>query len=326
MNEIQFLHKNIHKWEEFENLIEKNYTVDPDRLFELYIILTDDLAHARTFFPNTHTSRYLNQLTRKAHLTIYKKPPSNRNKIFDFWKKDFPLLIYNSRKEILTSFTIFLISILIGIVSHKNDIRFARVIMGDKYINMTLSNIEEGEPLAVYKSMNQIDMFLGITVNNIKVSFLAYLFGIFTSIGTGMLLLTNGVMLGTFHSFLAGEGFLLESISTIWIHGTLEIFAIVVAGGAGIVMGNSLLFPGTYPRGTSFRIGATKGLKMVTGLLPVFIVAGFLEGFITRYTQAPYFLKFMIIGFSFLIIIFYFIIYPKKLNERKNDRPERNSV
>jgi uncharacterized membrane protein SpoIIM required for sporulation len=326
MNEIQFLHENIHTWEEFEKLIGENSTADPDRLFELYITLTDDLAYARTFYPNTHTTRYLNQLTRKAHLAIYKKPPSRGNKVFDFWKIDFPLLIYNGRKEILISFAIFFISILIGIVSHQHDVRFARIIMGDKYINMTLSNIEKGDPLAVYKSMNQTDMFLGITVNNIKVSFLAYLFGIFTSVGTGILLLTNGVMLGTFHAFLAGKGLLLESISTIWIHGTLEIFAIVVAGAAGIVMGNSLLFPGTFPRGTSFKIGATKGLKIITGLLPVFILAGFLEGFITRYTQAPYILKFMIIGFSLLIIVFYFVIYPKKLNDKKNDRPRPNPI
>ena len=70
MNEIQFLHENIHTWEEFEKLIGENNTADPDRLFELYITLTDDLAYARTFYPNTHTSRYLNQLTRKAHLAI----------------------------------------------------------------------------------------------------------------------------------------------------------------------------------------------------------------------------------------------------------------
>jgi uncharacterized membrane protein SpoIIM required for sporulation len=190
--------------------------------------------------------------------------------------------------------------------------------MGDSYVNMALSNIKEGDALAVYKSMNQIEMFLGISVNNIRVSFFAFITGIFTALGTGFIMLRNGVMLGTFHSFLAQQGFLLDSIATVWIHGTLEIFAIIVAGGAGIVMGNSILFPGTYSRGQSFKMGARKGVKMVLGLVPVFIIAGFLEGFITRYTNAPYVIRFSIIACSLLLIFFYFYTYPRKLISKIN--------
>jgi uncharacterized membrane protein SpoIIM required for sporulation len=190
--------------------------------------------------------------------------------------------------------------------------------MGDTYVNMTLSNIEEGDALAIYKSANQVEMFLGISWNNIKVSFFAFITGVFTALGTGLILLRNGVMLGTFHAFLADHGLILDSIATIWIHGTLEIFAIIVAGAAGIVMGNSIVFPGTYSRVQSFRKGAVKGIKMVMGLVPVFVVAGFLEGFVTRYTSATYILRFTIIGLSLFFIIFYFYIYPRKLIFKKN--------
>ena len=88
--------------------------------------------------------------------------------------------------------------------------------------------------MAVYKSMNETEMFLGITLNNIKVSFIAFVMGIFTAFGTGYILLRNGVMLGTFHAFFASHGLLTESLATIWIHGTFEIFSIIVAGAAGI--------------------------------------------------------------------------------------------
>ena len=319
MNEIQFLHKNIRNWEKLEKLLESNYGADPDQLSDLYIGLTDDLAFARTFFPNTKTESYLNQLTQKAHGVLYQNQPTDKRRIFRFWKEEFPVLVYSERKKVAISFLIFFISALIGIVSNKYDVRFVRAIMGDTYVNMTLSNIEEGDALAVYKSMNKVEMFLGISWNNIQVSFYAFITGVFTALGTGFILLRNGVMLGTFHAFLAEHGFLLESIATIWIHGTLEISAIIIAGGAGIVMGNSIVFPGTYSRIQSFRMGAVKGIKMVMGLVPVFVVAGFLEGFVTRNTHAPYVLRFTIIALSLLFLVMYFYFYPRKLIFKRNN-------
>ncbi len=318
MNEVQFLHKNIKKWEAFESILDNKSQANPDKVSELFIHLTDDLAYSRTYFPDAKSTQYLNQLTQKAHRIIYQNKPVNKNRIKMFWTSEFPLLIYASRKEILVSFLILLVSVLVGILSTQFDNGFARIILGDRYINMSLSNIQKGDPLAVYKSMNQVDMFLGITLNNIRVSFLVFVFGIFTPIGSGFIMLKNGVMLGTFHAFLAGHGLLLPSIATIWVHGTYEIFAIVVAGGAGIVIGNSIVFPKTYSRLESFRRGAVHGSKMVMGLVPVFVIAGFLEGFVTRYTQAPYFVRFGIILFSLVSIVYYFWYYPIQIIKNQN--------
>jgi uncharacterized membrane protein SpoIIM required for sporulation len=318
MNEVQFLNKNIKKWEAFGALLDNKSQTNPDKVSDLFINLTDDLAYSRTYFPNAKATQYLNQLTQKAHRIIYKNQPINKNRIKTFWASEFPLLVYGSRKEIFISFIILLISVLIGILSNKYDNGFTRIIMGDAYVNMSLSNIQKGDPLAVYKSMNQVDMFLGITINNIRVSFIAFAMGIFTPIGTCFIVLKNGIMLGTFHSFLAEQGFLLDSIATIWVHGTYEIFAIAVAGGAGIVIGNSIIFPKTYSRIESFRRGAVRGSKIVIGLIPVFVVAGFLEGFVTRYTQAHYLVRFGIITFSILTIVYYFYLYPLLLLKNQN--------
>lgn len=313
MNEIQFLHRNIKKWEYFEALLDNKNQANPDKVSELFINLTDDLAYSRTYFPQAKATQFLNQLTQKAHRVIYQNQPVNKNRIKIFWVSEFPLLIYHARKEVFVSFIILLISVLIGILSNKYDSGFSRIILGDRYVNMSLSNIQNGDPLAVYKSMNQVDMFLGITINNIRVSFIAFVMGLLTPLGTGFIMLKNGVMLGTFHSFLAEQGFLLDSIATIWVHGTYEIFAITVAGGAGIVIGNSIIFPKTFSRIDSFRLGAVRGSKMVIGLVPVFVIAGFLESFVTRYTEAPYFVRFAIIGFSVLSILYYFYLYPIQL-------------
>jgi hypothetical protein len=93
----------------------------------------------------------------------------------------------------------------------------------------------------------------------------------------------------------------------------LEISAIVIAGGAGLVMGNSLLFPGTFSRQQSFIRGAKQGVKVIVGLVPVFITAGLLEGFVTRYTEMPLALSLLIIGGSLGFILWYFVFYPRRV-------------
>ncbi|GAB3818017.1 hypothetical protein GCM10028895_14750 [Pontibacter rugosus] len=123
-------------------------------------------------------------------------------------------------------------------------------------------------------------------------------------------------MLGAFQYFFYKQGLLLTSVLTIWIHGTLEISAIVIAGCAGLVMGNSLLFPKTHTRLHAFRQGARQGLKIVIGLVPIFITAGFLEGFVTRHTQMPLALSLFIILLSAAFILYYFILYPRLLHKQ----------
>ena len=103
--------------------------------------------------------------------------------------------------------------------------------------------------------------------------------GLLTSFGTGYMLLSNGIMVGAFQTFFYQHDLLWESSLAIWLHGTLEIWAIIVAGAAGLALGNGWLFPGTYSRVESFRRGAKRGLKIVIGTVPVFIMAGFIEGF-----------------------------------------------
>ncbi|MBN2612011.1 MAG: stage II sporulation protein M [Bacteroidales bacterium] len=313
MKEVTFLQKNKVKWERFDRALEGGQALKPDELSELFLHITDDLAYSKTYYPGTNTTAYLNMLAKKAHLLIYRNKQVKHNRMVTFWTKDYPLLVYSSRKEIGYSFMVFIAAVLIGVVSTLYDPGFERIIMGDAYINQTLENIKKGDPLAVYKSMNQAEMFLGISINNIYVSFLVFVFGVFTSIGSGLYLIKNGIMLGAFQTFIAGKGYLLDSIATIWIHGTLEIFAIIVAGAAGIILGNSIVFPGSFTRLESFKRGAMRGTKLVFGLIPVFVLAAFLEGFVTRYTSAPYVLRFSIILASVLFIVLYFILYPKHI-------------
>ena len=324
MKEIQFIKNNSERWREVELFLSKKTSIqDPDRLAELFIQLIDDLSYSNTFYPQTKTTQYLNSLASKLHQSVYKNKKEKRSRIISFWKYELPEIFYKRRMEILISFIVFFAAVVIGVVSSAGDTGFVRLILGDSYVNMTLENIDQGDPLAVYKKMNGVDMFMGITFNNIRVSFYAFMSGLLLSIGTILLLLYNGIMLGTFHHFFFERNLLFESLSIVWIHGTLEISSIVIAGAAGLILGNSILFPKTYSRRQSFLSAAKEGVKIIIGLIPLFIVAGFLESFVTRYTQMPIVINLLIIFSSLTFLIWYVIIYPLRLSRRgKNESSE----
>lgn len=324
MQEVVFLNKNKERWEKTEYLLNKVKDIDPDELAELFVTLTDDLSFARTFYPKSKVTGYLNGLTLKIHQKIYQKKKEKSSRLQSFWTTEVPLVVAKHQKELLYAFIIFAVSMLIGIISTANDDNFVRLILGDSYVNMTLENIDKGDPMAVYKEMHQVDMFFGITVNNIFVSLLTFINGIILSFGTAYHLFSNGIMLGAFQYFFYEKGLLLDSVLVIWIHGTIEISSIIIAGGAGLVLGNSILFPGTYSRLESFKRGSLEGLKIVIGLVPLFIIAGFLESFITRYTEMPVFLSISIIAGSLFLILFYFVFYPVKLKKRIENHQEKN--
>ena len=316
MREAAFAKQNKDKWLKFERVLRNNVHLDPDELSALYVEVTDHLSYAQTFYPNSNTLKYLNGLSALAHHKIYRTKSESRKRFITFFTVEFPLFFSQYHKQLLFSFLVFLLFSIIGAYSAATDGNFVRLIMGDGYVNMTLANIEKGDPMAIYKQMGEMDMFLGITINNIRVALMAFVFGLFLSMGTVYILMQNAIMLGSFQYFFHDQGFLWESVRTIWIHGTIEISVIIVAGCAGIVLGNSLLFPGTYTRLQSFVRGAKDGLKIMLSTVPFFIVAGFLEGFVTRHTEMPDWLALLIIGSSMFLVLYYYVFYPLILKKR----------
>lgn len=313
MREAAFIKRNTDKWREYEETLnEPSAQLDPDELTDRYIELTDDLSYARTFYPDSNITKYLNSAAARMHRGLMQNKRDDQNRFVVFWTHELPAVFRQSHRLLLVSALFFLLACVVGWLSAANDDTFVRLILGDSYVNMTLENIKKGDPLGVYAKDDRADMFLAITYNNIGVSLRTFVAGLLASFGTIVLLFYNGVMLGSFQYFFYERGLLLESVLKIWIHGTLEISAIIIAGCAGITLGNSLLFPGTYSRLESFKRGAKQGLKIAIGLIPIFIVAGFLESYVTRLALHPV-VSATIILLSATFIGWYFIWYPIKL-------------
>lgn len=316
MREAAFVKQNKVKWTTFESVLAKKTEIKPDKLSDLYIEITDHLSYAKTFYPNSNTQYFLNELASQAHRQIYKTKRESKNRLVRFWKTEFPTMFYKHHRELLIAFLVFGFFCAVGAFSAANEGDFVRSILGDNYVNMTLENIENNDPLAVYKEQGEFNMFLGITINNVKVALMAFIYGLLLGVGTLYILWNNGLMLGSFQYFFFEKGLGWESARTIWIHGTIEISVIIIAGCAGLVLANGLLFPGTFTRLESFKRGVINGLKIVVSTIPFFVIAGFLEGFVTRYTQMPDWLAIFIITSSLALIIFYYIIYPIQIHKK----------
>jgi len=309
MKETRFIAQNKEKWQESENLLEDSEK-DPEKLSNLFTQVIDDLSYSRTYYPNRSVRVYLNKMARAYFSIIYSHHKSRKNTFRNFWLDELPQIVYFSRKPLIISLIIFLVSASIGVFSSIKDPQFTSTILGDKYVAMTQANIEKGDPMAVYKEAHEVEMFWGITYNNLMVAFRTYVFGIFLSIGTIAVLLYNGIMVGCFQFFFIERGLLAESALTIWLHGTLEISSIILAGGAGLTLGSGLLFPGTYSRLQAFQITAIRSLKLMLGISPIFVLAAIIESFLTRYTEIPDVLRLLLILFSAFLIIGYFVVYP----------------
>lgn len=302
---------------------------DPDEMSRLFVELTDDLAFARTYYPKRSVRVYLNSLAQRVFHDLYKKKRTPLKKFFTFWTKDLPLEMYRARFTLLTSFVIFAIGMLIGIVSTIDNEDFLGSVIGYDYVAMAEYNIDQGQPMSVYGHGSEELSFVMIAVNNLRVMMITFVLGIFFSIGSGLYLFFNSIMVGAFQWFYVVRNLTLASFLTIWIHGAFEIPAIILSAAAGITMGNGILFPGTLTRSQSLVISAKRGIKMMIGIIPFIVLAAFIEGYATRHTvvttagdpipsEWPEGLKWAFILACFAIVIFYFVIYPMMVAKKYN--------
>ena len=314
MREAVFIRQNLKKWRHYDTVVSQPEGCSPDEVAEVYNDLVADLAFAQTQYPNSPIESYLNNATLTLHNAIYRPRREKWSRVSSFWTTEVPLAIWNARRAMAVALAIFLVTTFIGMISTLGDHDFPRLILGDSYVDMTISNIENGDPAAVYQSGGRFESFAMIAYNNLQVSMYAFVLGIFTVLGPAYILATNGIMFGAFTTMFFNEGVLGEAMMAVMLHGTLELSTIVLMGGAGIVMGNGWLFPGTYSRVTSFRRAARRGLKIVVGAMPIVVAAAFVEGFFSRYTDASSALRLGFILISAVFVLFYYVYLPYRLS------------
>ena len=313
MKEARFVSQNKEKWGKMENVSH----LDTDTLASNYVILSDDLSYAKTFYPGSDVVKYLNQLISVYQINIYGQERSGKRGFFPFGA-GVSAVALSREADVVVCFSFSSVCGIDWGFLHGKRRYFRTFDSGDAYVDKTLENIENGTPMGIYSSSNEVDMFFMITANNIKVAFVAFVFGIFFPRNVMDSFLERG--------YAGGFPILLFPARAFVAFGDVRVGAwdfrdnvYYYSRGQGLVMGNSFLFPGTYKRSYSFRNGALRGIKIVTGLIPFFIIAGWIESFITRYADA-----YPVVGAAAIIlslggVIGYFVVYPYYLHKTETN-------
>jgi len=326
MREAKFIKNNVDKWDQYQH----EETKDPDEMADRFIALLDDLSYAKTFYPKSKVTRWINGIAGSIYQSIYQNKQQSFSRVILFWRYELPLLFRRYHKILLFTFLLFVSFVAIGVISSATDPGYAPDFFNHNvqpgYYDETISRIEKGDPFGVYKDDNPFSMFVRIAYNNISVAFKAVVFGVLFGLGTLFLMWTNGIMLGCFQYIFFSQGLGWQSVMVIWIHGTLEISSVVIAASAGFMLGFGWLFPGTYTRKEAFLRSAKDAMKICISLVPFFIVAAFFESYVTRLMSntfqknsidigLPVPLSIIILAGSFFLILWYFVLYPVALDK-----------
>jgi uncharacterized membrane protein SpoIIM required for sporulation len=312
LREALFIKKNKDRWLKNQHTPSE----DADEMARDFIQLVDDLAYAKTFYPSGKVTRYINTQASKIYLDIYKNRREESNRLVTFWKYSLPLTIRRHHSTILFCFIIFLIFFGIGFFLSKEDEMVTREFLGDTYVDYTQANIDKGNPFGIYENGNPFLSWLGIMFNNILVTLRIFASGIFFGLPSLYNLAWEATRVGVFDQMFAGKGLGIDFFLVVFVHGTLELTAIIIGSAAGVILGKSFLFPGTIRRIDAFKRGAKDGVKIMVGLLPILGLAAFFEGFITRLYNDISILTTVVVSLSVLFIIWYFIIYPIRLGRK----------
>lgn len=305
LKENIFIEKNKVYWDELEEHIhlfsKKSISNIPSEKTERFLYLfrstSHHLAYVRTYYPQSKLEKYLNTLVGSAHHHLYTVQKNPLVDFKDYILKGFPMVLRKYHPFIISSFLVFLLGTIISFILVLKDPANSYYFLPESIletIDYSFKNREWDYPL----------MSSTIMINNITVSLRAFVYGVFLGIGTLYILFINGCMLGALTGLVYLNGDLIKYASLILPHGIIELTAIFIAGGAGLLLGKGLLIPGKYKRLDMLIQSGKEGARLLLGCILLLVIAGIIEGFFTPLAISPM-IKLSFAGFTLLGLILY---------------------
>lgn len=309
MNVKQFVKQHREDWKQLEDLLgtlrKRKNTTGPaiDRFNRLYQKAAQSLSYSQTYFPGEEVTDYLNGLVSKSHNLLYKDQISSGKQVRHFFSTTFIGLLLEQWKFVVTAMLLFTIGAIGAFISVVNDPLHLYSILP--------AEMSQGvDPSNLGKSDGQVDsslMSAAIMTNNIKVAFLAFAGGVTFGLLTVYMLVYNGIIVGALAAVFWNQGMSYEFWAYIVPHGMIELTAIFIAGGAGLLMGYKLFVPGRFTRGYQLKQQAKRSVQLLLGTVPLFVIAGIIEGFITP-AAIPLLAKYMVAFITVIGLILYMTI------------------
>lgn len=266
----------------------------------LYRQTASDLATIREDASSRNLTHYLNQLLGRAHNLIYMGRRSRAGGIITFYRDTFPEIFHETLPYTFTAFAIFFVLAAAGMTMAIVDPRFQEYLLGSAMMDTIAKRQMWTHSLITVKPLASS----AIMTNNLTVSFTTFALGITAGIGTVWMLALNGLLLGVVSAACWQAGMTNQLYSFVAPHGVLELPAIFIAGGAGLLLAKGLLFPGNLPRKDSIAFEGGRAVRLVLGIVPMLIVAGTIEGFVSPSDLAiP--LKYTLAAGLFVLLLLY---------------------
>lgn len=318
MNVKQFIKQHREEWEQLEYLVttlnKKRASITGvkiNQFHRLYQKVAQHLSYSQTFFPKEEVTPYLNALVSKSHNLLYKDQVSSIKQVRYFFSTKFIGLLIEQWKFVIVAMILFIIGAAGSFFSVVNDPLHLYSILP--------AEIAQGvDPEQLGSSDGEVDsslMSASIMTNNIKVAILAFAGGVTFGLLTVYLMIYNGIIVGALAGLFWHYGKSYDFWAYIVPHGMIELTAIFIAGGAGLLMGYKLFVPGNLSRGYQLKEQAKRSVQLMLGTIPLFIIAGVIEGFITPAAislEAKY-----IVAFLTVIGLILYVIIGKQLLMRK---------
>ena len=263
----------------------------------LYRQVAADLSVLRQD-PTARTyAAHVNQLLARAHHIIYSGRKTSLLTLFRFLRDEYPVIFQRQIGYVAASLLVSVAFGVVGAALTSARPEFMRHFVGPEMI----ATMERHEMWT--KSVVSVAPMASswIMTNNLSVSFITFAGGIVFGLGTFFALFQNGIMLGVIGAACHHYDMSLALWSFVAPHGALELPSIIIAGGAGFRLGRAMLFPGALRWKESVARGGIEATRLVSGIIPLLVIAGTLEGFFSP-SAAPVWLKFTVGGLLFALL------------------------
>jgi len=281
----------------------------------IYRQVASDLSAVRQDKTSRTLEHYLNQLLGRAHNIIYSGRKTNFVSALKFLRDDYPVVFRRLLPFTLAAFGLFLAGGVVGSLLTIVRPEFMRALIGPAMVE----TIERHEMWTHSIVSVKPQAASAIMTNNLSVTFVTFAAGITAGIGTLYLVGWNGVLIGVIGTACYHAGMSKDLWSFVAGHGSLELPAIFISGGAGLRLAYGMLFPGIYSRRDSIAFAGAESVKLMAGVVPMLIVAGTIEGFFSP-SGAPAGMKFAVGGVMFSLLIFWLFVYrPSRAGDEAAD-------
>lgn len=325
MNVERWLKTRKPAWEKLETLIKRieksgMHRLDRSELQELgrlYRMTSADLSRARSLKLPQDVQVYLNNLVVKAHNQVYQTRRNRWADLGNFLWLTFPRLVKEKILYIMVSFLLFAGPGVLAYCMTVKDPHFAQleIMKNHPLVSEEMWNMIENKKMWTdsVQGYSQTASSM-IATNNIRVCIMSFVFGITFGFGTAFVLLNNGLNIGTVLGLCKAYGMVDKPLTFIAGHGVLELTAIFISGGAGLLIGRALLFPGQYRRIDAFKMVARDAAGLFGGCVPLLLVAGMIEGFISPRTDISAETKFAV-SLATLVLLMLYLFAPRASKE-----------